>query len=166
MTHLINWKRATPISIQRRNNPLLSLQNELDKAMSDLGNMFEIPYSPLGNFENLAITPSVDIVDDKENFKVEAEMPGIDENDIKVSIGDGLLTIKGEKTVSSKNEGKNYLMREIGYGSYERSIPLPDSVDTDKAKASFKKGMLWVQIPKKAESVRKSRDLPIEKVSK
>lgn len=166
MTNIINWSKAIPVSIQSRKNPFLSLQNELDKAMGDFYNLFNPSFSSLKNLENLAITPSIDIVDDKESFKIEAEMPGVGENDIKVSISDGLLIIKGEKTVSSKDEGKNYIMREIGYGSYERSIPLPDSVDTEKAKASFKKGMLWVHIPKKAESVKKARELEIEKVSK
>ncbi len=108
----------------------------------------------------------MDIVDDKENLKIEVEMPGMGEEDIKVSIADGILTIRGEKETSKKDEGKNYVRREIGYGSYERTIPLPDSVDVEKAKASFKKGMLWVTIPKKPESVKRSRELKIEKIEK
>lgn len=121
---------------------------------------------PFEGFENLILNPSMDIVDDKENLKIEVEMPGMGEEDIKVSIADGILTIRGEKETSKKDEGKNYVRREIGYGSYERTIPLPDSVDVEKAKASFKKGMLWVTIPKKPESVKRSRELKIEKIEK
>jgi HSP20 family protein len=164
MRNLLNLKKSIPISIQHRKNPFLSVQTELDRAIDDFYHLFQSPHFPLGSFENLSINPSVDLVEDKENFKVEAEMPGMGEEDIKVSISDGVLTIKGEKSISKKDEGKNYIVREIGYGRYERSIPLPDSVDVDKAQASFKKGMLWVNLPKKAETVKRSREIQVEKI--
>lgn len=162
---MVDWKKSVPISIQHRKNPFISLQSELDRAMDDFYNLFAIPNISSDKFENLTITPFVNLVEDKDSFKVEAEMPGLAEEDIKVSISDGILTIKGEKTVSSKNENKNYLSREIQYGRYERNIAIPDSVDTEKAKATFKKGMLWVNIPKKAEVIKKSRELKVEKAT-
>jgi HSP20 family protein len=144
--------KSTPVSIHHRGNPFLTLQEEFDKAIN---RMYD--------FENLNINPAIDIVDDGKTFKIEAEMPGLDEKDIKVSIEDGVLKIHGEKEVSKKDENKNYLMREIGYGRYERMISLPESADIEKAKATFKKGMLWIEIPKKADASKKSRDLKIEK---
>ncbi len=162
---MVSWNKSVPVSIQSRKNPFLSLQSELDRAMADFYNLFAMPSISSDKFENLTITPSINLVEDKDSVKIEAEMPGLGEEDIKVSVGDGILTIKGEKTVSSKNENKNYLSREIHYGRYERNIALPDSVDVEKAKASFKKGMLWVTIPKKAEIVKKSRELKVEKAS-
>jgi len=162
---MINWKKTVPISIQTRKNPFLSLQSELDNAMADFYNLFAEPNLSAERFENLMITPAINLVEDKNSFKVEAEMPGLAEEDIKVSLSDGMLTIKGEKTVSSKNENKNYISREIHFGHYERSISLPDSVDIEKAKASFKKGMLWVTIPKKSEIVKKSHELKVEKIN-
>lgn len=166
MASLINWKKSIPISIEKtqRKNPFLALQSELDKAMRDFYNVFETP-SVFDKFEGLTISPSIDLVEDKDSFKVEAEMPGLGEEDIKVSISDGILTIKGEKTTSKQDENKNYLSREINYGCYERSIVLPDTVDIDKAKASFKKGMLWITIPKKAEAIKKARELKVEKIT-
>lgn len=166
MARVINLKKSIPTSIQKYNNPFLALQNELDKAINDFYKIFQNPNVSLQRFENLALMPSVDVIEDTKNFKVEAELPGLDEKDIKVSIHDGILTITAEKTLSSKDEGKNYLIREISYGNYQRSIPLPDSADIDKAKASFKKGMLWVRIPKRVESIKKSKELPIEKITK
>lgn len=157
MNNLTHWKNF-------RTNPFMSLQAELYKAMRDLNSLFESSNKNLSSFANLTISPAVDIVEDKDNFKVEVEMPGIGEEDIKINIADGLLTIKGEKTTSKKDEGKNYISREINYGSYERTIELPDSVDIDKAKASFKKGMIWVLIPKKAGTAKQSREIKIEKV--
>lgn len=142
-------------AITKHNNPFLALRNELDRVMKDF-------YNP-GIFEDLKLHPLVDLVDDKDHFKVEIEMPGMGEEDIKVSIADGILTIKGEKSTSKKDEGKNYITREISYGNYERHISLPASVDIDKAKASFKKGMLWVTIPKTAGSTQHSHEIKVEK---
>ena len=85
------------------------------------------------------------------------------EEDVKVSVSDGILTVKGEKTTSKQDQDKNYLMREINYGCYERNIPLPDSADLSKVQASFKKGMLWVNIPKKAEAIKERREIKVEK---
>jgi HSP20 family protein len=104
-------------------------------------------------------------VEDKDSFKIEAEMPGLGEDDINVNIADGQLTIKAEKKTSRQDKDKNYIAREIGYGSYERTIALPDTVNIDQAKASFKKGMLWIIIPKKAEAMQRSREIKVERVS-
>lgn len=167
MVSLIPWRKITsiPIQHQRRENPFMALQTELDRAMRDFYNLLESPSFPTGDFEELTISPSVDIVEDKDNFKVEAEMPGLNEDNIKIDISDGQLTIRGEKTTSKQDKDKNYLSREISYGSYERIIALPDTVDIDQAKASFKKGMLWITIPKKAEATQRSRQLKVEKVT-
>ena len=91
-------------------------------------------------------------------------MPGMGEEDISIEVNDGVLIIKGRKEISKQNKDKDYLMREISYGSYERTIDLPDSVDIDKVKATFKKGMLWVDIPKKPDYVNKNRKVNIEKL--
>ncbi len=157
-------KKKIPVTINRNNNnPFLSLQNELNRVMGDFDDWFEPFNFPAERFENLMLNPAVDIIDGKDHFKVEVEMPGMGEEDIKISIDSGMLTIKGEKTTSKQDKDKNYMMREINYGGYERSISLPDSVDVEKAKASFKKGMLWIAIPKKVECIKKSRTIEVEK---
>lgn len=156
-----DWKKT--LTTQKYRNPFLAVQGALDEAVDDFYHLIDKPRFSSKEFENLLIEPSIDIVDDKTCFKVEAEMPGLSEEDIKVSINDGILTIKGEKETSTKDEGKNYLRREINYGSYERRISLPDSADLDRAKASFKKGMLWIEIPKTKETKQQARELKIEK---
>lgn len=104
----------------------------------------------------------MDVVEDKDHFSIQLEMPGMDEKDIHLSITDNVLTISGEKSTSKKNKNKKYVSREISYGKYERSISLPSSVDVDKVKANFKKGMLWIQLPKKEETIGGARDIKIE----
>ena len=149
----------------RSNYPFSFNKNSFDELINSFDNWFETVNFPTDKslFENIRLIPSIDIVEDETHFKVEAEMPGMGEEDIKISLNNGILSIKGEKTTSKKDEAKNYMMREINYGRYERSIDLPNDVDLDKAKASFKKGMLWIDIPKNPESAKTSRILKIER---
>lgn len=158
-------KKHRPSTSDLLMSPFLRLQQEVNHAMSDFYNLFEPQKSAnLAQFEHINITPSLDIVEDKDNFKIEAEMPGMGEEDIKVSFCENRLTIEGEKSTSKKDENKNYISREISYGRYERTISLPLSADVSKASASFKKGMLWITIPKKAESRGNVKTIKIEKV--
>ena len=106
MSNLINWKKG-PVSLHRHKDPLRALQNELDNVIGDFYNSFETAKLPPDAFETLAINPSIDIIDAKDFFKIEAEMPGIAEEDIHVSIDNGILTIKAAKEKSSKNKDKH-----------------------------------------------------------
>lgn len=155
--------KSVPVSI-RQTHPLRSLQHELNRAFSQFDRLFEPFNFPKMEFENLPLMPAMDIVDDEKHFKVELEIPGMDENDIKVAINNGVLTVKGEKSTSKQDKDKNYMSREIKYGMYERNIPLPESIDAQNASASFKKGMLWVNIPKKPEFIKESKEIPVKPV--
>lgn len=158
--------KETPITINRTLSPFLGIHRAVDEALENFYHVFDRPtfeLGRLGSLEGHNLFPAMDIVEAKDHFNVELEMPGMSEEDIEVSINENRLIIKGEKESSKKHEGKEYLSREIQYGCYERNIELPPSADIDKAKASFKKGMLWVTIPKKEGSKNKSRKLKVEK---
>lgn len=144
-------------------NPFVHIQQEVDKVLHGFYDIFESKPFELANFEKLSLSPAMDLVEDKNGFKIEVEMPGLDEKDIKITLNDNLLTISGEKSISKKDEQKNYIAREISYGCYERTITLPQSSDLDKISANFKKGMLWINIPKKLTSTKKSQEIQIKK---
>ncbi|PWY54359.1 Hsp20/alpha crystallin family protein [Legionella qingyii] len=144
-------------------SPFLRLQQEVNHAMNDFYDLFEPMSTDLKKFENIKLSPALDIIEDQEFFKIEAEMPGMSEKDITVTFNDNKLTIEGEKSTSKKDEKKNFVSREITYGRYERTVSLPLTADVDKATASFKKGMLWVTIPKKALGTGNSKSIKIEK---
>lgn len=163
MANLTQHSKESSIAKSFVRNPFLSLQTELDKAMRDFYTFLDVPIFSSNDLNNFKLTPSINIVEDDKNFKIEAEMPGMGEEDIKVSISDGIVNLRGEKKISRKNEGKDYRMQEIGYGCYERDIALPEDLDTDKAKATFRKGMLWINFPKKQGIEKKSKELKIEK---
>ncbi len=156
-------EKNIPIFTNNLVNPFLNLHQEVDKAMNELSNWFGESKLSLKEFDNLTLKPAIDFVEDDKMLRIEAEMPGMGEKDIKVSIDNHMLTISGEKTTSKKDKGKDYSMREISYGHYERSLTLPDNLDLEKAKASFKKGMLWIEFPKKILSQSQPRTINIEK---
>lgn len=167
MKNLINWQKSIPHSIdQHLQHPFLSLQREVDQVINDFYKNFAIPnHAPSVDMEKFNINPSIDIFENEQMYKVEVEMPGVGQEDVKVAIDNGILSILGKKEISKKDQGRNYLMREIGYGSYQRDIALPSYVDIDKAKASFKKGMLWVTFPKKGGTKKQNqRELKIEEL--
>lgn len=164
MNKLLKWNKGSPIQIEQSRTPFLSLQHEIDRAFRDFYDFLSPSKLNLTDFEDLTLSPSMDVVEGKDHFKIQLEMPGMDEKDIKVSLADNILTITGEKSTSHKNEDKKYISREISYGKYERSISLPTTIEANKAKASFKKGMLWVELPKKTTTETGVRDIKIEKV--
>ena len=157
-------EKNIPISTSNFTNPFLSLHQEVDKAMNQLSDWFGEAKLPFKEFDNLTLNPAIDFVEDDKLLKIEIEMPGMGEKDIKISIDNHTLTITGDKTTSKKDKGKNYTMREINYGHYERSVTLPDNLNLDKAKATFKKGMLWIEFPKKIMSQSQPKTLNIEKI--
>ena len=101
----------------------------------------------------------MDFVEHHNAFEVHADLPGLDEKNIEVKIANGVLTIKGQKTEDKEEKEKDFHLRERRFGAFERSIRVPESVDTDKIEASFKKGVLTVTMPKTAEAQK-----PVKKI--
>jgi HSP20 family protein len=95
--------------------------------------------------------PAVDVIEKDDKFLVKAELPGMKEEDIDVSVVGDTLTIKGEKKSESEVKEENYYRSERAYGSFYRSIPLPSTVDADKIEANYEDGVLEVTIPKMPE---------------
>ncbi|AGF77152.1 molecular chaperone (small heat shock protein) [Desulfocapsa sulfexigens DSM 10523] len=109
-----------------------------------------------GPFSKMAdISPSVDIFEEDDTIVVKADIPGISKEDLNVSINDSILTLSGEKKQEEKIEKKNYHRVERSYGSFSRSFQLPGAVNSDQVKASFKKGVLEIRIPKTGDNKRK-----------
>lgn len=100
--------------------------------------------------------PTVDVVDRDADVLVKAEVPGIKKDDLDISVSDNMVTIKGETRAEEEKEEGDYYRREISRGSFSRTVALPSDVDPDKAKASFKDGVLELTIPKVEKSRRRS----------
>ncbi len=94
-------------------------------------------------------TPAVDVYEDGDKIVVKTELPGLTEKEVEVSILGDMLTIKGEKKQEKETKEEHYHRIERTYGSFHRAITLPSPVTSDKAKASFKNGVLEIEVPKK-----------------
>ena len=107
---------------------------------------------PTGHIRRFDLAPAVDLSETDNEVVVKASLPGVKPEDVDISVNDGILTVKGEKKSDDKTEGENFYRREIRYGAFSRSIPLPAAVDQDKAEAAFTDGVLTVTLPKSAEA--------------
>lgn len=97
-----------------------------------------------------SFTPSINVTESDEAIEVTAELPGMDEDDIDLTLSRQGLTIRGEKREEKEDEGKNYYTRERSYGYFRRSIPVSvEAVDQDKVEATFDKGILTITLPKR-----------------
>jgi HSP20 family protein len=105
----------------------------------------------------------LDIEETNNAILVKAELPGMSQKDIQVSVEEGILTIKGEKKKEAEEKGKTYHRIERSYGSFSRSIALPNSVDLEKVKATYKDGVLKVELGKKPEAQPRTVSIQVEK---
>jgi HSP20 family protein len=105
-------------------------------------------------------SPTVDVTEDKETITIKAELPGVEQKDIAVSLQDGMLSIKGEKRTEKEEKDKRYHRVERSYGAFYRSIELPSAVDPGKVAATFKDGVVTITLPKAADA--KGTTIPIK----
>lgn len=94
--------------------------------------------------------PSVDIAETEKEYVIKAELPEVRKEDVKVTVENGVLSIRGERKQEKEEKGKKFHRIERVYGSFARSFTLPDNVDESKISATFKDGMLHLQMPKSA----------------
>lgn len=104
-------------------------------------------------------SPSVDIYETDKDVVVKAEIPGIEQKDLKVDVENNILTIRGERTCETDVKEEDYHRMECQYGSFVRSFSLPATVDADKVQAKFKNGVLKVTLPKREQAKRKQIDI-------
>ena len=96
-----------------------------------------------------SFSPSLQIVNNENEYLTSVELPGLEEKDVEISIDeDNVLTIKGEKKQEYKEEKNNYCVSEISYGAFRREIPLPQDIEKDNIEALFSRGILAIKIPK------------------
>ena len=147
-----------PAATVRR--PMTTLGREIDRLFAEY-----LPWGPwrhpvvAGAFEvepywqsmTTGPAPSVNVVEKEHAYEITAEVPGMDETNIEVTLGDSELKIKGEKVEEKQEERKGMLVSERHFGAFQRSFRIPKDVDSDKIDAVFKNGILTVTLPKSAE---------------
>jgi HSP20 family protein len=147
MKSLIPWGREMAVPATRDFDepaPFLALHRQMNRLFDDFFHNFGLPLSRGWSLN----WPSVEVSDGDKEVKVVAELPGLDEKDIDITLRDGVLTLKGEK--KQKSNGATY--SERWHGQFARSIQLGPDVDPDKVKASFEKGVLTATLEKRPDA--------------
>jgi HSP20 family protein len=109
------------------------------------------------------VAPDVDVRETDKEIIIEAELPGMSEDDVSITLRGGVMTISGEKKSERDEEKDTYHLVERSYGSFDRSFRLPDTVDEDQIQASFNRGVLRVVAPKHSEAIAAEKTIPIGK---
>lgn len=141
---------------------------ELEDVHNRLTHLLGRPESRLmgrGESESMPMTewsPEVDIREDEKEYLIQADLPGMKREDIKVTVENGALSITGERKTEKEEKGKKYHRIERTYGSFERTFMLPDNTDPKKLKAEFKDGVLHVHLPKSEEAAKKALEVKVE----
>ena len=158
--------RKNPFSLVKKETSAISPFEDIERRFEDF---FHHPFPMMGapwmsRWAERAeeVSPSVDIYEEGGEVVLKAEIPGMKKEDIHVDINDRTVTVSGEKRKEEKIERKDYVHLERSYGSFVRSFQLPSEVQTDKAKAVFKDGVLDVRVPKTEEAARKARTVVVE----
>jgi HSP20 family protein len=149
----------TPTDKRALTNPFYGFRQEMDKLMENFFGGFDL--RPFGR-KSESFTPRIDVVDTDKEIKVSAELPGLDEKDIDVSLTKESLTIRGEKKEEKEEKGKDYYRSERSYGSFIRTISLPAEIDAESVTASFKKGVLTVSLPKTKQALDETKKVSVK----
>lgn len=149
--------------------PIRSLRHQIDRLFAD----FDWPDLRLAWPRRAAVLPQswpdvgvaippVDLVERNGGYELQAELPGLTENQIEVKLANGFVTIKGEKSSERVEDEDDYHLRERSFGSFQRSFRVPANVDADKIEARFDKGVLKVSLPKSATAIQEERKINVK----
>ena len=157
-------KKAEPTNVpaSRRADPFAAMRSEMDRVFDGfLGRRWPDNPITLRDSVNSIAMPSIDVRETETDIVVEAELPGMAEEDVDVTISNGTLTIKGEKKSEREEKEDDYHLTERSYGRFQRSFRVPETVDEDKIEAKLEKGVLHVTLGKRPEAVKAEKKIPI-----
>ncbi|HOK95346.1 MAG TPA: Hsp20/alpha crystallin family protein [Anaerohalosphaeraceae bacterium] len=165
---MVPWKkdrRNVKVRTEQDEFPLMSLQRRMnrlfDDFFGDFGDFSLSPFRSLARGANEFI-PRIDVTENDTEITVTAELAGMDEKDIEITLQDDVLTIKGEKKAEREEKDVNRYLCERSYGSFCRAIELPAEIQQDKIEATCKKGILTVRLPKTPAAQSKAKKIEVK----
>lgn len=161
---------SSELNEHQEEHPVYSLQSEMNRLFDDFFRATEMPLlgrsfalSPFTDFERSALTPRIDVRETDKELRISAELPGLNENEIDVSLSRDMLTISGEKKQESEQNVKGWYRMERSYGSFTRSVSLPCDVEQDSCSAVFKNGVLNVSLTKSPLAQASTKSITIKR---
>ncbi len=165
---MVPWKKGRQnVNVRHGENefPLSSLQRRMNRMFDDFfGDFSDFSLSPLRTWSRWAegFVPRMDMTDTENEITIMAELAGVDEKDVDITVQDDVLTIRGEKKTEHDEKNHRCCLAERSYGTFSRSIVLPAEIEQDKIEASFKKGILTVRLPKLPVEESKAKKIEIK----
>jgi len=139
--------------------PFSRFRSELDRLFDDFP--FRLPTMRAASAFSMAV-PAIEMTETKRAYKITAELPGIDPNEVEISVEDDFLRLSGEKKTEREEDEKGYHLSERSYGAFERTIRLPAGAQADKIKARCRNGVLTLTIPKNGKAEERVRKIAVE----
>ncbi len=139
-----------------------AMRDEMDRVFGRFERDWPFPNLFGREGRGTLLVPELDVRENPNSITIEAELPGVEEKDISVTLANGVLTIKGEKKQEKEEKSESYHLTERSFGSFQRSLRLPETVDDAKLEARFDKGVLKVTAAKKPEAVKAERRIEIK----
>jgi HSP20 family protein len=155
MTSLMPWTRRAPSTWNGDRDPFAQLHEEMNRLFQNASREFGMDVGPFAGG-----WPKVDVTDGEDAVRVEAEMPGLTEKDVEVTLKDGVLTLSGERKVETDDKERRVSERFVG--RFVRQIPIGYEIDEDRVEASFAKGELTVTLPKTAQAKTDAKKIEIK----
>lgn len=155
---LTPWREKRAFPSLFSSHPLASMQRDMDALLGDVS--FGLPLRSMEDLER--VFPRVNVSETVEGYRVTADLPGMDEKDVQVAFEGNLLLLSGKKQDEKEEKGREWYRRERTSGEFQRAIELPASIDTAKAAATFGKGVLTVEIPKRPEAKSQRRTIDVK----
>ncbi len=152
--------KKSGLSVERRSDDFFfPLQREVNRLMDDFFSSFP-SLEPGGTS---VATPVVNVSENEKSYCITAELPGIQEKDIDLSVSNKAIQIKAEKEFSKDEEKNGFITMERSYGSFYRLVPLSADIDENKIKASLKDGVLTIDVPKTEEAIKRTKKISVQK---
>lgn len=137
-------------------------EHPFDRLYREIDNLLDVCYRGFERHDwRLAESPGFEVSETDDEIRVKAELPGMDEKDIEVTLDDDVLTIRGERNEQHEEKKRSYQISEMSRGSFYRTIPLQAAIDRDKVKARFKRGVLTLTLPKTEQAKSERKRIPI-----
>lgn len=167
-----NWFRSesadsgNPLPVEPRRgelSPLVGMHQELDRWMDNVMRQFGMPTleSRFGELAGM-LRPQLDIAERDEEYVINVEVPGVSEQDVKLTLDDNRLIIDGEKRQESSTQEDRFQRIERSYGSFRRILDLPADAKPEEIRASFSHGVLTIRVPRSGEVKSQRREIPIQ----
>ena len=166
---IVPWRWGGLRRSEGVDRPFDMFRGEMDLLHRNIDRIFENMWTEgfgPSTFANVwgstEVVPKLDLTENESGLQVSVELPGMAEKDVELSLTDRLLTIRGEKKAEKETKEKDVYRRERSYGSFRRTMEIPADIDSSKIDASFKNGVLTIQLPKTKEAQAKVKQIPIK----